>query len=602
MNSIKKILSFFDNKDIKNGFIVLIVFACMAIVETFGVASLIPFLTLLGNPDAIESNVTYASLYDFTQNFGINNKQQFFLFFGFFSLFLIIFSGLLRVIAHYMLNSYLEIQRFHISRKLFNQYLSQDYSFFLSKNGGDLVKNVISEVDQIIGNFIRPVFVMLAYVFVIITISALLIFVNPLIAFVTSITLGGTYFAISRIIKRKLELIGSERLKANQMRFKTATEAFNNIKEIKIFGSEKKFREIFDNHSEKFAKTYSQQLIMNDIPKFIVESIAIGSMLIIIIYFMIISIGDNQDKLATILPIIGVYAFSVYRLQPSLQAIFRGTNSLKFSKSPIANLFKEFTEYPIKDTKLNNINNNKISLNRELSLRNIHYSYSQEIKPIFADLNLVFKANKITGIIGTSGSGKTTLVDIIISLINPDKGSVWADDEEIGQENFLNWQRGIGYVAQDVNLLDLSISENIAFGIPANAIDHKKVEYCAKIAQIHEFITTVLPNKYDTIVGEKGKSLSGGQRQRIGIARALYNDPTLIILDEATSALDSIAEKEFLSLIDSLSTSKTIILVTHKLEVVKKCDNIIVIDKGKIVDQGSFKDLKFRNSFLDQMR
>ena len=310
--------------------------------------------------------------------------------------------------------------------------------------------------------------------------------------------------------------------------------------------------------------------------------------------------GENQEKLALILPIIGIYAFSVYRLQPSLQAIFRGTNSLKFSKSPITNLHHEFTESPIKKTKSKK--SKKILLNQEISLKNIYYSYSQDIDPIFKNLNLTIEAKKITGIIGTSGSGKTTLLDIIISLIQPKKGSIFSDGFEIGKDDFENWKRGIGYVAQEVNLLDSSIAENIAFGIPAHDIDHKKVEYCARVAQIHEFIDTALPNKYDTIIGENGKSLSGGQRQRIGIARALYNDPTLIILDEATSALDSISEKEFLNVIDSLSTTKTIILVTHKLEVAKKCDTIIVLNKGEIIDKGSYEDVKKRNSFLEQMK
>ncbi len=600
MDPIKKILSFFDKADIKQGIVVLMVFACGALIETFGIASLIPFLTLLANPDAIESNTTYAYLYSLTQSFGVTTKQQFFLFFGFFSLFLIIFSGIVRVGAHYMLNSFLEMQRFHISRKLFNQYLLQDYVFFLSKNGGDLVKNVISEVDQIVGNFIRPVFVMLAYIFVLITISGLLIFVNPSIAVITALSLGGAYFVISQYLKRRLELIGSERLVANQMRFKTSTEAFNSIKQIKMLGSESKFLELFDDHSEKFAKTYSQQLIMNDIPKFIVESIAIGSLILIIIFFMVSDGGGNQEKLALILPIVGIYAFSVYRLQPSLQAIFRGTNSLKFSKSPIANLHHEFTENPIKKTKSKK--SKKILLNQEISLKNIHYSYSQDIDPIFKNLNLTIQAKRITGIIGASGSGKTTLLDIIISLIQPNEGSIFSDGFEIGKDDFMNWKRGIGYVAQEVNLLDSSIAENIAFGIPAHDIDQEKVEYCARVSQIHEFINTALPNKYDTIIGENGKSLSGGQRQRIGIARALYNDPNLIILDEATSALDSISEKEFLSVIDSLSTTKTIILVTHKLEVAKKCDTIVVLNKGEIIDKGSYEDVRKRNSFLEQMK
>ena len=209
-------------------------------------------------------------------------------------------------------------------------------------------------------------------------------------------------------------------------------------------------------------------------------------------------------------------------------------------------------------------------------------------------------SNNIIGVVGESGSGKSTLIDIILGLISPSSGEILIDGIALSNSNIRNWQNSIGYVPQTIFLADASIKENVAFGLHADEIDEKRVVEAIKLANLEEHIRT-LPEGINSLVGEKGVQLSGGQRQRIAIARALYNDPNVIVFDEATSALDGLTEKVIMDSIYQLSQTKTIILIAHRLNTVKNCDVIYLFDKGKLIDSGSFEEMKDRNNHFKLM-
>jgi len=292
------------------------------------------------------------------------------------------------------------------------------------------------------------------------------------------------------------------------------------------------------------------------------------------------------------LPIVSLYVFAGYRLLPSLQQIYVAVTQLTFIRPALDKLHEEF-----KNLKKYNDNEDldTLSLNKSIILNNISYNYPNSSRTALKDISLSIPAKFTVGIVGSTGCGKTTTVDIILGLLEPQKGVLEVDGKIITKKNSRSWQRSIGYVPQSIYLSDNTVATNIAFGVDPKDIDQVAVEKASKIANLHNFVIGELPEQYQTIVGERGVRLSGGQRQRIGIARALYHNPEVLILDEATSALDSQTEKVVMEAVNNLSKNITIILIAHRLSTVKNCDIIFKLDKGQLISQGTFDEVISNN-------
>ena len=229
------------------------------------------------------------------------------------------------------------------------------------------------------------------------------------------------------------------------------------------------------------------------------------------------------------------------------------------------------------------------------------FNYPKAETPVLEDFNLTIHARKMVGLVGGTGAGKTTLIDILLGLLTPQEGEMLIDGVKLDKGNLRMWQRNIGYVPQHIYLCDDTVTRNIAFGVLDEDIDHQAVERAARLASIHDFVTGDLPLGYETEVGERGVRLSGGQRQRIGIARALYYNPSVLVFDEATSALDGITEDVILEAIHQLAHQKTIIIVAHRLSTVRECNNIYLLEKGRIIDQGTYAELLANNQQFRKM-
>jgi ABC-type multidrug transport system fused ATPase/permease subunit len=318
------------------------------------------------------------------------------------------------------------------------------------------------------------------------------------------------------------------------------------------------------------------------LPRFILEGIAFSGTMLILLYLI-----SQKGSLNNALPIISVYVFAGYRLMPSMQQIYSSFTNLKYIGSSLDNLSDE-----IKNLKAFSLNQDKniLPVNKTITLKNINYHYPGSSHSYLRDININISAKSIVGLVGPTGSGKTTLVDIILGLLEPQKGTLEIDEKVITRHNLRNWQRSIGYVPQHIYLSDDTIAANIAFGLDHKNINQDQVEKTSKITKLDEFIDE-LPKKYQTTIGENGVRLSGGQRQRIGIARALYHNPQVLILDEATSALDNETEQVVMNAINNLGKDITIILIAHRLNTVKNCDIIFKLERGNLVFQGNFKEL-----------
>jgi ATP-binding cassette, subfamily B, bacterial PglK len=583
MQTLRKLLFLLTPHERKNAGMLLILILIMAILDMIGVASILPFMAVLTNPSFIETNLFLNKMFEASRVFGVKNNQEFLFALGVFVFVTLIVSLIIKSFTVYMQTRFVQMREYSIGKRLVEGYLHQPYSWFLSRHSADLGKTILSEVGQVIGGCMRPLIELIAKSMVAIALITLLIIADPKLALVIGFTLVSAYGLIFYFVRKYLNKIGNERLINNQLRFTAVSEAFGAAKEIKVGGLEYTYIKSFSDSAKIFARTQASSEVVAQLPRFILEAVAFGGILLIILYTM-----DQSNSFNSIIPIISLYVFAGYRLMPALQQIYTSFTKLTFAGPSLDQLHNDF-----KNLKPFNsiLNKNDIPFNKNITLKNIFFNYPNTSRTALNDINLSIPVKSTVGLIGSTGSGKTTTVDIILGLLEAQKGTLEVDDQVITKHNSRNWQRSIGYVPQHIYLADDTVSVNIAFGVDPKNIDQTVVEKVAKIANLHDFVVNELPKQYQTKIGERGVRLSGGQRQRIGIARALYHNPKVLVLDEATSALDNQTEKAVMDAINNLGKNITIILIAHRLNTVKKCDKIYLLEKGKLKSQGTFEEL-----------
>jgi ABC-type multidrug transport system fused ATPase/permease subunit len=583
MKTYKKLLFLLNPHERKKAILLIFMILIMALLDMIGIASILPFITVLMNPSLVETNYILYNLYQASRILGVENNQEFLFLLGTLVFVLIVTSLVFKALTTYVQIGFVMMQDFAISKRLVEGYLNQPYSWFLSRHSADLGKTILSQVGVVVGNGIRPLMELIAKGAIAIAIIFLLIIVDLKVALIMGFSLGFSYTIIYSFIKRYLKRIGEKHLKNNQLRFTTVGESFGAAKEVKVGGLEETYTRRYSDSAKSFARSATSSQIASQLPRFFLETISIGGVLLLILYLM-----RQSGTFNNILPIISLYVFAGYRLMPALQQVYSSFSQLTFAGPSIDKLY-----YEIKNLKLSEINQDQdvLSLNKSIILKNIFYNYPNSTRTALNNINLEIQSRTTVGIVGATGSGKTTTVDIILGLFEAQKGSLEVDGKIITQQNSRAWQRSIGYVPQHIFLTDDTVSANIAFGIEAKDIDEEAVEKASKIAKLHDFVTNELPNGYNTTVGERGVRLSGGQRQRIGIARALYHNPKVLILDEATSSLDNKTEQAVMEAINKLNKNITIIIIAHRLNTVKNCDVVFQFEKGEMVKQGSFDEV-----------
>ena len=470
-----------------------------------------------------------------------------------------------------------------LSKRVLKSYLNQPYSWFLNRHSADLGKTILSEVGLMISKGLKPILNLITYGMIAFAILVLLIINNPMLALIIGFILGMAYIFIYKFTKNYLTRIGRERLKANQGRFTIVSEAFGAAKELKVGSLEKVFLERFSNPAKILAKHSAISGAISQLPRYALEMIAFGGMLLLILYLMAKNIIFTNA-----LPLIALYAFAGYRLLPAFQQIYGSITQLRFVSPSLDAIHKDIKNL---EPKFKQNDKEAINLKKSITLNNVHYQYPNASRTTVKNISLTIPVNSKVGIVGSTGCGKTTIVDIILSLLHPQSGSLKVDDNIIDKKNSGSWQRSIGYVPQEIFIADDTLAANIAFGVDKKDINQEHVEYASKIAKIHDFAINELPEQYQTEVGEKGVRLSGGERQRIGIARALYRNPKILILDEATSALDNLTEELVMDEIQREGKKKTIIMIAHRLSTVKKCDIIFLLEDGKLKARGTYNEL-----------
>tara|TARA_Y100000817_G_scaffold314118_1_gene311940 strand:- start:1004 stop:2746 length:1743 start_codon:yes stop_codon:yes gene_type:complete len=461
-----------------------------------------------------------------------------------------------------------------IKFKLFKRYMFQDYTFHLQRNSSKLIQNVINEIELMINVFFLSLITFTSELFVVFGISIILIFVEPLGFLMSMILFGITSIIFFLYTKKKVKKYGEKRLTNETLSIKNLQQGIDGIKAIKVAGVENNFLDYFKTNIDKIASVASSMLILQTIPRYYLEFLAVISLAGLIFFLLFLDYTFNS-----LLVIVGLFAAASFKILPSVNRILSSFVNMRYGLASVEVVYNDL-KLNVPKNYIDSVTSEKLLLKSRIELENINFKYPNTDKFILKNLNLIIDANSMIGIVGKSGSGKTTLVDLIIGILNPTDGKILVDKKDMIKTKRA-WQNNVGYIPQLIYLLDDTIKINIALSGKSKNIDDQLISKAMHLSNSSDFINK-LPMGVETTVGEFGVRLSGGQKQRVGIARALYNEHDLLVFDEATSSLDEETEKEIIKTINSMKSKKTIIICSHKKEILEKCDKIYKVENQTI--------------------
>ena len=560
----KKIINILDKRERKKLFLITILLSISIIIELIGIGMIFPILELF----TVNNSNFLTKIFSYFDHFKIIHDQLSMIKFSLLLLVIIyLFKLLSLTFITYIKNKFFSDLCSDLSAKLFRRYLNQDYRFFLNKNSSELVRNITGETSLFCFGVISSLSVLFNEIILLLCISFLLLYVEPIGALIIFIIFSFFSIFYLMLTKKKLNEWGETRQMHDTKRYQHLFQGFGSIKEIILLKNSKFFSDKFDFDNRKSFEMLMLSNTLNQFPRLGLEFLTI----------IIFTIGSyiliyNEKNFIDTIPTLGLFVVSAFRLLPSLSKIISSLQTFKYNRAAIDTLNEQFDK--LKPIKIDKKNYSKINFNK-ISIENLKFQYGDKENYLIDNLNFEIKKNNIIGISGRSGSGKSTLVNLITGLLKPSSGIIKVDGKNINI--FLdNWQKNIGYVSQNVFLLDDTIKNNIALGVDEENFDKNLFEKCLKDTSLEGFVNDLL-EKENTFIGENGTRISGGQKQRIGIARALYFKPSLLIFDESTNALDEQTEKQIIQTIKNLGKYITIILISHKVELLDICDKKIKI-------------------------
>lgn len=575
----KKAWALLDAQERSNAWIVLGVIIVGALSSAVMVGSVMPFLAVLADPSRIEATPALAWAYD---AFGFTSVYGFLVGLGLASFAVIVLSSLIQIAKTWAVARFAQMRVHSISQSLLSSYLAQPYAFFLNRHSGEMAPRVLQEPMRVVGQFLQPAAEFIAACLTTLAIVGLLLWVEPVVAAIAFAVFGGIYGVIYVGTRRMLKRFGQIQVEANRARFRMANESLTGIKDIKLLGREAAYLDRYAGPSMRMARTQASVAVLSQVPQFALQAVALGGVILLCLVLIDPAGVASGASLGGLLPVLGVFAFAGQRLMPELSKLYRSLAQMQAGSAAVDTVHEDLVLRKSAGL-LSRTPGAGLGLTRALRLDAVSYSYPNSDQAGVRDISVEIRAGEKIGIVGSTGAGKTTLADVVLGLLKPDHGRLVVDGLDVTPENLRAWMQSVGYVPQDIFLTDAPVAENIALGVPPGDIDFERIQKAARIARIDQFVMDELPEGYQTHVGERGVRLSGGQRQRIGIARALYHDADLIVFDEATSALDNLTEAEVMGAIDALPGDKTVLMIAHRLSTVKRCDRIIMLDKGRIV-------------------
>lgn len=596
ISMVRELFSLLTPQQLKKFYILQALVVVTAFLELVSIASIAPFMALVGNIDLLNEDGFLAQIYNSS---GLDSPLDFLFYTGLFVLLNLTISTVVSMFTIWQLSLYASRIGSELADRLYSHYMQQTWLFHASNSSSHLIKQVSSEAPRVTDQIIQPLMNVISKTVLAVVISVSILIYSPVISISGVIIFSLAYIFIYKIAHKKLISNGQKMSSIMTRRFRLMNEGFGGIKDILLLNRHHDFVERFEHSGKDYAYARGTNIAIGLVPRYFMELIAFGAMITLVL----ILIRYHHGDLSAVLPIISIFALAALKLLPAIQQIYAGLSQMKGSAAAFEaikyDLSKSMVEAPILN-ETTPLKETPILLQKQIVMEDITFTYPGKSTPALNSATIIIKANSLVGLVGSSGSGKSTAIDVLLGLLPPDKGRLIIDNTIIDSKNKLDWQRKIGFVPQNIFLSEGSIAENVAFGIAKDKIDLSKVIKALELANLQDVINE-LPEGIDTTVGERGIQLSGGQRQRIGIARALYHDAEVLVFDEATSALDGITEKYIMDAIHNLNSTKTIVLIAHRLKTVQQCDNIYLMEKGRVIDQGTYSELIESNDKFKKM-
>jgi len=576
---LKKLNVILNDKQKNRMKLLVVMMVIGALLETVSISLVLPIATVLTNPESVKGEGIVGGLY---RLLGCSSVQQFAL---------VMLVGLL--LAFVVKNIFLFVQtklqlnfvydnQFETSRKMMINFMKRPYEYYLNAETAVIQRNITSDVNNMYAMVLSILQLMSEFV-VCLFLGTYLVIQDAVMCF----TIGGLLILVLLTIKKVLKPIMIRAGKENQDYysglFKWINQAVTGIKEIKIANKESYFISEYGKCGNGYVQAVKKYSLYNNVPKLLIETICIAGFVV----YMLIAFAIGRDT-ESIVVSISAFAVAAIKLLPSANRINNQLTNIAYFEpffyGASDNLLADISDKTIiydAEAYTGEEKVEKLPVHDKVLLQDVVYKYPNTEKYIFNGMNMEIPIGQAVGIVGTSGSGKTTVVDILLGLLEMERGSITADGVDVNaKENYPRWLGNVGYIPQTIFMLDSDIRHNVAFGVPDHLIDDAKVWAALKEAQLDTFVKG-LPKGLDTEIGERGIRLSGGQRQRVGIARALFDDPEVLILDEATSALDNDTEAAIMESINSLHGKKTLIIIAHRLQTIEKCDMVYRVENGR---------------------
>ena len=579
MEDWKKLLSFFPARDRYRIYALLVSTTLSGLLQAVGVASILPFIAVVADPDLVSENEHLAAVYG---HFGFDGISEFLVFLGIAAMLVLVVTHVLVAVNAWLTFRVCHLGEHDLARRLLDTYLRSPWQLLLRRNSSELLKMLVSEIDRVVIGTLMAGIGVFADLVTTLFIVALLLWIHPGVTLATLAVLGVAYGVIYALVIPRVTRLGTEFPALNTEAYKNAHEALAAAREIRVLGVEDHFVDRFSRPLLRLSRNSIRYSTLDIIPAQALELIAFGGLIAAAVYMI-----AETDDVAGVVPTIAMFGFAAYRLIPALKDLFDGLEGIRYNMVALEPLWMDFSlpgATAARDTGA------ALELREALRLEGVSFTYPGGRAPALAGVDLEIRAGRSHCFVGTTGAGKSTSVDVLLGLLQPSAGRMTVDGRPLDEAGVRAWQRNIGYVPQSVFLLDDTVASNIALGVAPEAIDEAQLERVARIAGIHDFIVRDLPEGYRTLVGERGASLSGGQRQRIGIARALYRDAPVLVLDEATNELDLITETRVLQRLRDLGP-RTLVFVSHRATVAAFCDVVAVFEGGRVVAQGDYRSI-----------
>lgn len=591
---LKELYSLLSSEQRRKLLLLQVLVVITSFAEIAGVVSIGPFMAIVGDMQQLQGEGLLADIYRAS---GLSSPEDFLFWLGVAVLSLLAMAAFISMYTIWRLSIYGVRVGAELSSRLFKYYMHQPWLFHTGTSSSQLTKQIAQECQRVTEGLINPIMQMNAKLVMSSLMTIAVLIYSPGVALMGIAIFVIAYVILYKAVRHKLVANGRAISQTQSQRFKLMAEGFGGIKDTLLLGRQKVFVHRFEKTSCRFATAKGTTQALGQVPRYAMELLAFSAVIFLVLYLL----KTHNGNLGEILPILSVYALAGFKILPAFQQIYTSISQIRGNLAAFEAIRNDLVASSDK-VYGNNFASGlpSLSLRHDIIFKDVVFRYPGKEEPAIRELNLCISVHQVVGLVGASGSGKSTAIDLLLGLIEPDRGSILIDGQPLKQSNKRSWQDTIGFVSQSIFLSDASIRENIAFGLPRQEISESKIQQAVSMAHLNELLAE-LPNGLDTFVGERGVQLSGGQRQRIGIARALYHDADVLVLDEATSALDGITERMIMDAIHDFSGKKTIIMIAHRLATVKKCRLIYLMEHGKVIDQGSYQELFQRNDIFKRM-